>query len=85
MNKFEKAVAIICKEFSKDKKRLNAENIKEVFESYDYSTQDIKDEYLYILDHSPDFDPMDVTDDCEIIDGDKIYSFRALNNAVKKH
>lgn len=82
---FDKAVTIIVDDLQSDKKELNAATLAEVFKFYGYDTQDIKDEFLYILRNASDFDVECITDDCEIIDGDTVYTFKQLYKDIKKY
>ena len=87
MTNFEKAVKIISDDYQKDLKRLDAENIGEVWECYGMNNADLKEEFLSILVEATNDGVIDFffTDDCEVEDADgKLHTFSELKRVVKK-
>lgn len=61
------------------------ESWKEYLDATGRDSGDIKEDVYYILSHSEELKGIDTfTDDCEIIDGDEIISYRSLMNEVRK-
>lgn len=84
MTKFEKAVEIIANEYLQDKseiERIQPDTISDIFKCYQYDSEDLRDEFADILSKAG-FE--DYTDEMEIVDGEKVYNFRALVMAVRK-
>ena len=84
MTKFEQAVEIIANDFRNDNHAIEyfePETVGDIFEGYGYDSADLREEFAYIL-REAGFE--DVTDDLEVIDGDKFYTFRKLASAVRK-
>ena len=82
MTKFEKAVSIIANEYRYDCEELDCD-IAELFRCWELDSEDMKTEFLSILNEMFDGD---FTDDCEIFDDDgSIKTFRQLSMAVKKY
>lgn len=81
MTKFEEAVTIIANEYKADCKELDC-SIAELFKCWGFDSEDMKEEFLSILNEKYDGD---FTDDCEIFSDDRIYSFRQLVKAVKNY
>ena len=82
MTKLEKAVELIANEF-KDECLEHDCTIADLFKAYQFDSEDMKEEFLLILNDSFDGE---FTDDCEIFDDDgTIKTFRQLSKAVRNY
>ncbi len=81
MTTFERAVKIIAEDYREDAKDYEVETCRELFEIWCCDSGDLKRDFSFIL---KDTD-IEYTDDCEIIDGDTVYTFRKLAMAVRRY
>ena len=81
MTTFEKAVKVIAEDYREDAKDYEVETCRELFEIWWYDTATLKEEFKYILREADIY----CTDDCEVVDGDIVYSFRKLAMAVRRY
>jgi hypothetical protein len=83
MTNFEKAVNIIIEAYQEDCKEYDC-SISELFKCWGCDTEDLKEEFLSILNQN-NFPENAFTDDCEILeDNNEVKTLRQLINAVKK-
>ena len=82
MTTFEKAVEIIANEFKEECLEHDC-TIADLFKAYQFDSEDMKEEFLSILN---DLFDGQFTDNCEIFDDDgSIKTFRQLSKAVKNY
>lgn len=84
MSKFEEAVKIIAEEYMVDCV-INDCTIRELFKDWEMDYEDLRADFLDILNESEEFDGY-FTDDCKILDDDgKFKTFRQLAKAVRDY
>lgn len=82
MTNFEKAVKIIAEEYREDCEEYDC-TIKELFKTWQFDSEDMKEEFWSILNEKFDGE---FTDDCEIIENNgEVKTFRQLAMAVKRY
>lgn len=82
MTRFEEAVKLIAEEYKEDCAEYDY-TIKELFKCWQFDGEDMKEEFLFILNDKFDGE---FTDDCEIVDDDgNIKTFKQLTKAVKNY
>jgi hypothetical protein len=83
---FNEVVARIAETYREDAEEHNCDNCDEVFTTYHYDSEDIKDEIIYSYEHDFTEGEMEwYEDDCSVICADGEFTYRQIVKAVKKY